>query len=732
MTPPPYPRLGECARAMCNALDSKAGNRDVDRLARDGDFDWSRLDGVINDLLIDGTQRLLGPIATELFEPWLRLVRADYCRLLLDVPLDAIDRSQALPVLIEEFFAPYAARLLAQLDTRCPGPDLARLLDAQRIPLATVFEWLDEKAGSQIDKLLYPGTTGEAKSSRDKLGKWRNGVDRPSAQGLKLLLADLRAAPETRDHANAAGVWLLVARALAHFDQLAPTPVRPLLRNRPELERTYGIARQRLRLQNAEAGSEWPEMADLGCRLWHDLKRTTAKEAGDQTDTWNRIQALERLTTELDADGRTAYHLAWMKGLWHALSGRYEDALTHYEQAFELACYRAGHQVKDIVEDAICIAAFLDNRKPFVRQLKQVGIVLGLFKRPDDDAVVEPWELEQLAQQLLIRFPPQGRFVESEPDLSDLPTPGLMTISLSEVGAIRLDLGKPDRVRAVPYGNGVVRRCPQIRLFASFGKAEQVQTLLDAGASVDELDSSGGSALLCAIQHAHDKGERTTLDLLLRVRHNVETLNAVTARKRLTPLMCAIDLGEPDVVLKLLEMGADADQLALTDYQSPLYYTVTKIHGRVHPQRMLERLSMAFLSAPDGVGQDTLRRFGVAAAGVFGDDRTIVRAEPSLTWNVAKAMVALHVRRYSVEKLRQIVALLLRFGADPNRGHRYPVSGRTPLMLAAESNIPAVFELMVDHRGDPLKPDAEGKNCYQIAMAFRSQGVLALLHSRGS
>jgi hypothetical protein len=729
MTPPPYPRLGECARAMCIALDTKAGNRDVDRLAREGDFDWARLDSVIDELLVDGTRRLLGPVAEELFGRWLQLVRADYCRLLLDVPLDAVDRGQALPVLVEEFFAPHASQLLEQLHSCCPGPDLGRLLEDQRIPLTAVFEWLDEKAGEQIDKLLYPGTTGEAKSSRDKMGKWRNGVDLPSGQSLKLLLDDLRAEPKIREHADAAGVWLLAARALALFDQLRPTPVRPLLRIRPEAERQDGSARQRLQHLVAAAGSAWPQMADLGRKLWHDLQRTTTKKAGDQADTWNRIHALENLTRELDTEGRTAYHLAWMKGRWHALSGRYEGALPHYEQAFELACYRAGHQVKDIVEDAICIAAFL-GKKVFVKQLKQVGVVLGLFIRPNDDAVVETWELELLAQQLPMRFPPHGRFVESEPDLSDSLTPGLMTISLAEVDAIKPDLGNPDRVRALRYGNGVVRRCPQLRLFASFGKVAQVQALLDSGASVDDLDSAGGSALLCAIQHARDRGERAALDLLLRVRHRIATLNAMTDRKRLTPLMCAVDLGEPDVVLKLLEMGADADRLALTDHQSPLYYTVTMIHGRVHPQQMFERLSMALLSEPDAVGQDTLRRFGVAAAGAFGDDETLMRAEPSAALETARAMVNMHVRRHSVVKLRQIVALLLRFGADPNRAHGYPVAGRTPLMLAAEFDIPAVFELMVEHRGDPLKPDAEGKNCFQIAMAFRSQHVLACLRRR--
>ncbi|TXG94507.1 MAG: ankyrin repeat domain-containing protein [Rhodocyclaceae bacterium] len=95
-------------------------------------------------------------------------------------------------------------------------------------------------------------------------------------------------------------------------------------------------------------------------------------------------------------------------------------------------------------------------------------------------------------------------------------------------------------------------------------------------------------------------------------------------------------------------------------------------------------------------------------------------------------MVDRHVARHSVEKLQRIIALLLRFGADPNRSHRYPTPGRTPLMVAAESDLAAIFEMMMDNRGDPLKPDADGKNCHHIAAGFRSYRVLAILARMGT
>ena len=83
-------------------------------------------------------------------------------------------------------------------------------------------------------------------------------------------------------------------------------------------------------------------IAELGRQLWDDLRRTSIKQPGDQERTWQQIEALERLATTSDPEGRTAYHYSWMKGRWHVLSGQYPEALPHYKKAFEQACYRAG------------------------------------------------------------------------------------------------------------------------------------------------------------------------------------------------------------------------------------------------------------------------------------------------------------------------------------------------------------------------------------------------------
>jgi hypothetical protein len=721
---PPYPRFGECIAVLAGALDINKAGSDVGRLAREGDFDWEKLDAVIQELLVDGCAWVVGDAAQRIIAPWLASTRDAYTRVVLDVPLDAVGRSDALPVLIEKFFAPAAAALLKQVSAVMSGPDLKALLAEGSDPVKVTLEWLDGIVGTPVEKRLCLESAGPDRVEQEKLRKWRSGVDIPSSQSIKLLCTKL---DERCASVESCAMWLLISSALARLERSWGGSLRPLICAHLEGSSPDSLSIKSCLSEMVQiAGRTWPELADPGRKLWYDLSPTSQKVVGDQDRTWHEIEALEKTAATSDPEGCSAYHYEWMKGRWHALSGQYQEALPHYEQAFEIACYRAGHQIKGLISEASCIAAFLGKR-PSLKRLKNAGISLGLFRKPESKVALEDWEFDQLTQQLPINFPAPGRFAESQSDLTDQPMQGCLLIDKDILSKLLPDLESVNRVRAVHFANGTVRRWPQLRLFASFGLLEQVRALLDAGASVDDLDSSGGSALLCALQHAESTGQRQVLDQLLAQPHQVSTINALTQRKRLTPLMCAIDFGQPDVVEALVAQGADVEQRALTDNQSPLYYLVSRLYYKVNPARMLFILTKKMMEKPDVVQQDTLRRFGVGMAGAFGSDATGLRSHPDLTIAVAKAMVSMHVSRHSVTNLMRIAAVLLKEGAKPNASHKYPVPGRTPLMLAAESDLPELFDLMVRHGGEPHRPDAMGANCFQIASSFQARRILSFL-----
>lgn len=721
---PPYPRFGECISVLAGALDIGKAGSDVGRLAREGDFDWEKLDAVVNELLVDGCAWVIGNAARRILAPWLADVRQAYTQVVLNVPLDAVGRSDARPVLVERFFVRAVAALLRQVEAALPGPNLTLLLAADEGPVRVTLEWLDGQVGLPIEKLVFPASSGSDRVEQEKIRKWRAGIDIPATQSIRLLSKQLE---ERGELAERSAVWILLASALARLERTWGAPLRPLILAHLE---DGGLDQRSLASFLSEmvqqVGHAWPELAVPGRKLWYDLQRTTQKSVGDRDHTWLKIGALERAASQCDPEGRTAYHYEWMKARWHVLSGQYQEALPHYDRAFELDCYRAGHQIKDLISEASCIAAFL-AKKPFLKRLKHVGIALELFRRPEGSAVLEDWEIDQFAQHLPLKFPPQGRFVEAPGDLAMDPMPGLLVIDKEALSKMQPDLREVGRVRAVHFANGEVRRWPQLRLFASFGRHEEVKRLLDAGACVDDLDSSGASALLCAIQRAEATGERAALDLLLAKSHQVATLNALTSRKRLSPLMCAIDLGLPEVVEALIAQGVDVEQKALTDSQSPLYYLVSQLFFKLQPAYMLDFLSQKMMEEPDTVLRDTLRRFGVGMAGIFGSSVSGPRTHPELAVFVAKLLVDRHASRHSVSKLMRISELLLEAGANPNAPHKYPVAGRTPLMLATESDLPALFSLMLDHGGDPLRPDSVGQNCAQIARSFGATRVLHCL-----
>ena len=724
---PPYPRFGECIAALACALDINKAGSDVGRLAREGDFDWEKLDAVVKELLVDGSGRVIGDAAQSVLLPWLVSVREAYTRVVLDVPLDSVGRSDALPILVEKFFVPAAANLLQQLHNATPGPNLQLLLAKELDPVQVALEWLDSLVGGPVEKLLYPGSTGSARTEQEKVRKWRNGVDLPSSQSIRLFCRKL---DECWKKTPSCATWLLIAAALARLERQTAGPLRPLMLSHPDHSSLVGNPIHAILSELVKsAGRTWPELAEPGRKLWHDLQRTSPKQVGDQDRTWREIQSLESTAAAIDPEGRSAYHYEWMKGRWHAMSGQYQEALPHYEQAFELACYRAGHQIEDVVSEASCIAAFL-GKKSFLKRLKHVGIALGLFRKPENGAVLEDWEFDQFAQQLSICFPALGRFVESQNDLSEHFMPGCLLMGPDTLSKIQPYLKTPNSVRAVHFANGAVRRWPQLRLFASFGLIEQTKALLDASASVDDMDSSGASALLCALQHAEATGQREVVDLLLARPHHVATINAPTQRKRLTPLMCAIDLGWPDVVEALVAQGADVEKRALTDNQSPLYYLVSQLFHKINSARVASSLLEKMMEKPDVVLQDTLRRFGVGIAGTFGSDVSGPRSHPELAIVATKMLVSRHVSRHTVSSLMQIAAALLKAGANPNAPHTYPVPGRTPLMLAAESDLPELFDLMLQHGGDPLRPDAARQNCMQIAQSFGSRKVIDVIQRR--
>lgn len=731
---PPYPRLGEIYRALAVAVDTKAGNRDVDRLAREGEFDWSLLPTLGEDLVVRPLANNVDPEFADLVAQSIGYVHASYVRLVSTVPLDSLNRDEALPLLVEHYFAPHALGLIYGVRKGFGGPDLIRLFDPNLHPVDVVLEWLDQGEERPLARVAFPNATTADRAEFEMVRKWRDGTNLPDRQSIALFATKLSKAGGTKaEKIQRLRIWLIVARALAHLERESPLPVRGFMLRHLLLGMPVIDIGRILSMAVIKSGERYAALKIPALTLYENLKRTTRKEEGDQAKTRAELDEFERMTARLEPEGRTRFHIEWLRGRWHALSGDFDAALPHYERAAELANYRAGDQQKRIVEEALILAAHL-RKKTVLKRLKHRAVAFGLFAAPRANDVVENWEIDHLDHNFHQVFPVQGRFTEApsaDGQISDLP---FLAIDEADVSQIKPDLRKPDRVVSIHFADGQVRRWPQLRLFASFNRLEEVELLLSKGAPVDQLDESGGSALLCAIQETTRTGDRRVLDALLALPHAKATLNSITTKKQLTPLLCAVELGEPDVVEKLLVMGADTDLRGNVIGETPLYSAMTAIGFARNPAILHRNLHQSLQSDPDTVTREVLRRYNVSTAGVFGDGVTLAQARKNPRYaamfaSLVSAMVEEHIRRHSLPKLIRIVEFLLEHKANPNAQHRYPTPGRTPLMLAAENDSGTAFDLMIRYGGNPLQRDADGLDCVKIAMGFSSAEVVGYMRS---
>lgn len=199
---PPYPRIGECYRLLAKALDTKASNRQVDQLARQGDFDWQLITQLRHELIE-------APLLTKSNKDFTEFVmRAEerfhqgYIELIKTVQLDALTCEQSLPALITHLFAPFAASFLLQMQRAVASPPIAMLLNDQQHPVAVIFSWLEHELGVEPHRLghqLYLDANGENKNRRELMQRWRQGKQLPTLQRISLLQKTLLGAFPVRE-----------------------------------------------------------------------------------------------------------------------------------------------------------------------------------------------------------------------------------------------------------------------------------------------------------------------------------------------------------------------------------------------------------------------------------------------------------------------------------------------------------------------------------------------------
>src|ERR1700728_1214508 len=220
-------------------------------------------------------------------------------------------------------------------------------------------------------------------------------------------------------------------------------------------------------------------------------------------------------------------------------------------------------------------------------------------------------------------------------------------------------------------------------------------------------------ALAAALQAAVRTGNLTEVKRLVLAGADVNARDAMGS----TPLLDASWAGDPSVVAFLLAHGAEVNVRHAQAGATPLQYAV--LTGRAAIVKLL-LVAGARVDLPYRNGQTALHV--AASRGNVEVVQLLIGAHASLAALDSDGNTALDD---AVLKGRaNTAAALVRAGADIRRLH---ADGRGPLQEACIKGFPDIARALIEAGVDPSQRDRSGQTPLDLAVAYKSAGVVTML-----
>jgi len=407
------------------------------------------------------------------------------------------------------------------------------------------------------------------------------------------------------------------------------------------------------------------------------------------------IASLQGVINTIDPLFRHSMHLTIdLYRAWHqVMEGRDDEATATFKNLVERSWWRAGWRVKPVLTDALLHAAGIGN-EPFAKFLiDRLQLIGGMTSRLGTKDAMDRQRISMAFEE---RFPGRKAMIRVPPIIEVVDTPESFKLTSR-------DLASPNRLQK--YANGRTRRT---RLMSAllFGSTGDVERLLEAGADPNIIVAeSGESALAVAVRKAKQPHELPKLKLLLDYPLKNKTLNQPASTARETPLDLAIELDSPDVVDRLIRLGAAVETGSMQ--ASPFLSTVLhRLHFSTQPFDPNLLGSWFNGHAPDGTdakhgGAVTVEQAAKSRRESFNHHHQSSRHVQIMrnTWEVFRS-------RINHSGCLEVLKVLLLHKADANEQFAMPddqLSAWTPTLLAARYGNIDAFQLLHEHGGDPMQ-----------------------------
>lgn len=731
---PPYFLPAEIVRAVAKAIDSKNDNAVLDNKCQDLYMSRNELEALAKGCIYNPIKELkFNKVIESGLEVRVNQMFDDYLKTVATYNLSERHRDEIGPWLIEAFFTPHLINIiyfLAKNSKPFQKNHYIELMSYHTNCIETAFQIIERQVkGWDVfyEKLC--------KNDKDKITSWRRGDHLPSCTSLKTLFnCNNQKSPKK------VLLFLIVARAVQYFKINYQSDILDQYINQPRsLEASMKLFNDAsLALQNKDM-----EYVD-------ELYRTK------DTQFKHRISIIiiELLTLSLS----------------NFAKGELKEANRRLQQAFDLSLFRAGHMCEKVIELGLVIASWQERPDMvLISKLKSVQNLYGYTlptivtedaKRKKEN-LVENWEINMWRSNAHKVFDaykvklPEKFSVESS----------MLPINTQDE-SLELDLKRPEKKIHLSRADKIYKNKNKKKytatplIWATLNKdIDAVEQLLEAGANINKLADNNESALLVALQHMnltepHEPDDRF-YQAFKDLSYDRKTVNAISAKRHLFPLMSAVQTGSYKVVEHILALGANVNLQGGGYHLSSLTECVRLIGIVKNPSLVSNQMNMINGDVRTSIQQmsdsdfanflrDTQGRFGINKQQVINALDTLVKSSPKLFKEFGKLYSnskCNNFEKFDLEELRRIAKLLLDHGADPNAAYDINgLKGYTPFLLACESDEAELVEYMLASATDNTKrkqadinivcqDSKDGKviSCFEVCRYFGSEATLAVL-----
>ena len=741
---PPLYTAPEMLRAVALALDTKGLSREVgkamDEYVSKGQYVHDTHCRLLKDGVVDPISIYMTPETKRHFIMLVESFVQHYHALVVQFPCyDARrgDVAKVAPLLC----VPLLMDKMEHFIERLRLPALDSIL-AWSNPVGEAITWLKREFTDW--EMAVKDFTIE-NGGTDYIERWATGALLPSAKSLLKFIELIK--EQNRERII---ILLIVARAFAYAYRMNSGL-------RDQIVSLYSkecrpIDSSRLGISAYNPSSEFEifmtVMSDLNVRL---------QEENMILDTKSRIQSgllsMSQYHRKSGLPLSSRWFLSLVKARTAVVDGQLQLALDAYKKAFSEGLYSAGETQIEIIDEALCVASMQSDMR-FMEKLKNQAIGFGMIEQLGKDHhdpriagsgrrgsdFVEDWEIKRWRERYNVIFPASCRFINAS-GVHEKPTASIIIINQDK--HLEPDLKHPNRV--VQYSEeGGNYRIPQIHWFALRNDVKSVKRLIERGADyLTPWKDDGSSVFHIAIRKMGviDPGPIPDDSLFQVVVSLLEEKNANPAhrsevvkmiktpflKRQTTVLGSAVETCRPDVVKAVLGLGAPADQRHTISRLTPLYWLCQLADNQRNAEKWMQNLHHSSSRMSSAQIEDANRRYGVPLMPRQLSDRFFkIEAELSRIWMDTR-------KNINRDALITIARILLENGADANASHSINgVKGRTPLMLAIESNDLELFNLMMEFGGDIKRTclsaiDNREYTCLDIARCFGAGDMLGHL-----